>query len=332
MKTHKRPFLSHAHWGIILLLQAWFQAGLSPLYADSLTLTGGTELQAVIVREDSTSLTVSTEDGSRTLSRNDIEKIVRDGNRQNLLLLARFARSQKKYSEAYYMYRKLFESNPGLEEAVEGMRHTQKYIIEDGDSTAAVHGYERYFDEAAGHKSDEMLLSENASYTETIMEKLGIVLRPRTGDLLIADVIEASPAHKAGLRINDILVSVGISRAEYMGLYDVASYLSEHETGRIPATIIRTLDVWMPDSEAVSAFDFLGFAGFDLRNENGYVVVDTVRRETQAYEAGLRAKDRILGINEMHTGSMGYNEAQDYLRARGPSLITLRIQRTVQLN
>lgn len=136
------------------------------------------------------------------------------------------------------------------------------------------------------------------------------------GGLLVRGVFSESPAMKAGLLRGDILLQVG--GAEIATLYDYRTVLSDYTPG-IPLDVrlfregeilgVTVMSTEFPQDLALElVWQRMGIAVKDAERAvlrryglSSAVVVEEVRRGSEASEIGLRAGDVILKVNDVDT-------------------------------
>ncbi|MFT7558746.1 MAG: Do/DeqQ family serine protease [Flavobacteriales bacterium] len=123
--------------------------------------------------------------------------------------------------------------------------------------------------------------------------------------VLINDVLEGTPADKAGLESGDIIVA--IDGSETLTSSNLRSQIGVKSIGdSLRVTVIRdgkkrkfTVKVGEPNSDASSGeiHPLLEGAVFEKDPDSGSVIVLSVAPNSRAAYAGLRPSDAILGVN-----------------------------------
>lgn len=189
--------------------------------------------------------------------------------------------------------------------------------------------------------------------TPTLAQGLGLA---QDWGAMISDVSPDSPAAVAGLRVQDIVVSMDGEPVE--GLPRIAFQLFTRSAGdHVSFTVLRgTEKLQMDVTVAERPHDFdrltdlvdpeksliakLGVLGVDiteanagmaasLRNPSGVIVVGHTKNEADAADAGLQTADAIHGLNGKPVMSLEQlNTALDALERRSP--VVLEIERNGQ--
>ncbi len=161
----------------------------------------------------------------------------------------------------------------------------------------------------------------------TLAEGLG--LESDAKGALVSHVEPSSPAEKAGLKVRDVVVSfAGVPIEDARGL---SRAVGSQRPGQTQAVEIirggerRSVSIELgslpgEEGEQVAAAPAAATGegarlGLSLRNdrENGGVVVDQVRPDSAAEEAGIEVGDRILGVGDAEISTAA--EAADAIRA-----------------
>jgi serine protease Do len=157
---------------------------------------------------------------------------------------------------------------------------------------------------------------------------LGVSIQPVTKDIaeslgladakgaLVAEVNEKSPAERAGLQVQDVIVQFGDKPVK--DVHDLTRYVADaHDGDHVRLSLIRdgkTRDVdvaiarMQGDGAKLASRDTRGERGGDglaldrlglsLDNDDGAVVVSDVSRGGPADEAGLQAGDHVVRVND----------------------------------
>jgi len=201
------------------------------------------------------------------------------------------------------------------------------------------------------HRGEIGLLLQ--TITPTLARGLGLA---QDWGAMISDVSPGSPAEAAGLRAQDIVLTMDGAAVD--GFPRVAFHLFTHSAGdKIRFKVRRGTDLFTTDvTVAERPHDFdrlsdlvdpeksliakLGVLGVDiteatadmaasLRNQSGVIVVGHTKNESDGADAGLQTADTIHGLNGRPVSSMAQlRTALDALVGRSP--VVLEVERNGQ--
>ncbi len=137
-----------------------------------------------------------------------------------------------------------------------------------------------------------------------------------------------SPASKAGIKPDDVIVRIGDQ--ENPTWRDVEDYVFVRPEQSVPVTVKRgdvLKQVNVPIATREIEGEKLGFAGF--KPVDTMILVASVIEGEPAAEAGLKANDRIVGVNgkEVEQNRFGAQEIIDTIKASKDQPVTLNITR-----
>ena len=165
---------------------------------------------------------------------------------------------------------------------------------------------------------------------------------PQAGGALVSEVVPDSPALRAGLQAGDVITSVGDTRVETPR--DLARIIAERTPGEAVALTVQrdggreTLRVTLaelsdgparaPAARAERAAPDSGPLGLTLAPADNGAAVASVRPESAAATAGLRAGDVIVGVQNRSVATPA--AAVEAIRAAGQAnrgAVALRVLR-----
>jgi S1-C subfamily serine protease len=133
-----------------------------------------------------------------------------------------------------------------------------------------------------------------APFTQPVRVHLGVDFVPGGNELRIATVFTSSPAHKAGLWSDDVILEVDGTKVQRLG--DLVALLRKKKAGAAMSVtihrdnVIRKVHLTLAERRVVP---YLGVSTNDL----GDPFISVVAPGSPASEAGLRINDRISTID-----------------------------------
>ncbi len=159
-------------------------------------------------------------------------------------------------------------------------------------------------------------------------------LPSETRRLIVGAVAVDSPADRAGLEVNDELVSLNSNPLRdgadlQLGLVDTLIDTSEATLGVRRGSTTRAIDLKLTDAEqrALTEGSPLEALGCDLWMPDSRVVIFEVQ-EGGARAAGMKSGDRVLAVDGHSIRNL--EAARQYIERRGGSTVTFRIERAGQ--
>jgi regulator of sigma E protease len=145
---------------------------------------------------------------------------------------------------------------------------------------------------------------------------------------LVKAVEPNSPAAQVGIKPDDVIVQIGDQQNPTWR--DVEDYVFVRPEQTIPVTVKRDGElkqVKVPVTTRMVEDEKLGFAGF--KPIDTMILVDSVTEGEPAAEAGLKPKDRIIGVNgkEVEQNRYGTEEIIKTIQGSKDQPVTLNIKR-----
>ena len=264
-------------------------------------------------------------DGEKELMKEEIRDIKYDLEEQNLTKLGDFYQDKRDYRKAYYYYDKALEINPGYKKARDGLNFVATYIQQTGRVNKLNHikrmnegdRWLRGKPEVATPKKDQSLKDE-----------LGIILRMSDGTYDIAYVVYKSPAHTAGVKKGDKIVSVWVRAIKYMHEEEVLTRLLKPGVMDTKMDISRNYKIRLVG--AVKSFDnFLGVK-FGYSEMEGLIAED-LAKGSLAKKYGIKKDDRITFVDGESTRYMPLEKVIKLINGKRNKVISVIIERDITI-
>jgi len=293
--------------------------------ADTVSLKSGEDIKGIVVEEYGDRVVISTYEGEKGILKKDIREIRYDQLEQNLVKLGDMYAGRLEYEKAYFYYDKAYRANPSHQAARDKMNYITGYLFRkrEQDKLSDVKRRKDFDNLPSPGKS-----KEDDPKRALIEEVFGISLGDKKNRIEITNVREPSPAHMAGLKKNDALISVWGRLTGYMSAESVARDLLKENFGEIKMDIGREITIKKDGSSGGSYADILG-ARFDMPVDG--LTVAGVAPEGKAASAGLMKNDLITAICGVSTRYMPLKEAIKMIEDRTPGTITLTVRRKVTI-
>ena len=323
LRKYKKKFLL-----IFVCLSTPFQVALS----DVVTTTENEKIICVVTERTDESIVVVTKSGKKILPRDEIQDIKEISEKDNLLLLAEFARENNDNVKAYYLYEKVLEIDPDSEDAVKGLTIMEESLNWDNSDDNWVRRYERFYQKVSSKKSESDILSDNSDITEELMVNFGIILISEKDRVKISEVIYNSRGYKSGFQINDYILSVDQMSVDYLGLYDTVIQLNNRKSNSFNVNVERHYRVWN-EGEEDTLSDSLDFTDYSLSEINSMYVFIKIRENSSIYNAGIREKDRLVGIKGIKISDTTDKKVlSNIIRTTGAEFIDIAIIKTIKMD
>jgi Do/DeqQ family serine protease len=166
--------------------------------------------------------------------------------------------------------------------------------------------------------------------TPDIAHSLGL---PNAVGALVSQVVEGSPAQRAGIRTGDVITSVNgqpvKSNSELRNTIGLKRVGDKIDIGLVrdgkPLRVTAVIADAAIEPSGGPASIHKSFAGASLVDapDAGGALVKSIETGSAAAEAGLRADDVIIGANRGHVSNL----RELYERARGAAVLVLEVRR-----
>ncbi len=275
--------------------------------ADTLYLKNDQQVKGIVVENYQHSIILSTADGERRFKKSDIKDIVYDRKEQNMVKLGDYYQQNKNLSKAYYYYKKAYELNPDYKEAREKffyvrsslLRNPEKQFNDDMERKRAM------FKES-GKIYDPEIKYNPPTERELFEKSTGLVLVSDENMPKVSRVIPSSPADRAGIEKNDIILSVWGRLTGYLDIDSIISMIMRNASPEITLSIKREIIISAKDRRLESLYD----AGFTLDIPEQGITVESVREGSLAGSNGLAKRDIVLDINGESVRYMPFDTAK----------------------
>ncbi len=314
----------------------YFQSNISFCSADLIRTKDGASVSGVVIEEKPDEVLFWTTQGEKVIKKSDIDNIDYSSEEDNIISMADDAKAKSDYVKAYYLYQKVFRLNLNSKPAIDGMKAVQKYlnVPKEGD---AISTYSNRF-QGAGNDTltDDEALSDNASQTEDVLNKFGIIIGGSDNKTYylktkVLDVRPDSRGAKAGVQINDYVVGVGTTPTDYLGLFGTVSLMLDQDKGKLDITLEREVQIWFSGSGRLKDYSEFSPKGFTLEKAGKGFVVGSIDQSSAAYRTGLRDGDVIVSIDNNFVISLSKEEVFGLIDKNGLAYSTVTIRRKVTL-
>ncbi len=294
---------------VIFLAIIIFFATYEYVFSDTIRLKDGTEEKGVVVEEYSDRLVLSQEKGETHILKKDIQEIIYDTKEQNFLVLGNLYKEKGNLDKALEYYKKALDINPHLKEARDaiGLTMTLKLRQQEAKKKEEIKRKAQF--------SGAMVSMPGTAKTsrDQIREKIGIVFNKETEGIRIRQVIKDSPAHLAGLKNSDIVVSIWGSLIGYSDEKEIEALLLEPKYKELKLVVQREVPLKTDNPSAKNLEEIFGF-GVRL-DEEGFKISE-VNEESNAFKSDIEGGDFIYMINNEPTRYMSIEKVKDLLQLK----------------
>ena len=273
----------------VLLFFLVFSAFSSLARADVVYDSAGGTMKGLVVEEHRDRIVVSTEQGEKTLFRDQIEEVFYAEPERNYLYLGNQALEQQDFGIARGFFTKALQINPDLSEAADALERTADQEKKQAFEPAAV-------DPPAALK-----------------KQWGMKLEAGTPFVTVSAVQPGSPAERAGLQPGDGLAASWSSSLAFLPLAEVAKELTGPPGSRIKLTVHRRVN--LPGRSAAQVKLAMERLGLTVALPAG--------------PAPLLPGDRIVSMDGKPTRYLPLRQASKRAQAAGVKGADLMIQRDV---
>ncbi len=152
---------------------------------------------------------------------------------------------------------------------------------------------------------------------------LGIEFTPGNRDLRLVSVFAASPAQRAGLRMNDEIIAV--DGKKLAGPDDLAALLRRKKPGNAVALLLRRNNAEVNVRLTLAARRVTPYLGVSVLMQDE-PIINLVANRSPASEAGLQVNDVLLTVDDVRFSNT--NELASLLAKKEPGdVVTVAIRR-----
>ena len=248
--------------------------------ADVIKLNNGCSIEGYIIEKTNHSCLVQTSLGTMDLSLNDIENIKYESVELNLTFLAQEYMADDKFKEAIDCYNQALYENPNYKPAQNGLKLAKKKS-------------EKYEKEIK--TLEEKKLEIKAKIEKSILKTYGVELKINMTSLEVINVLPDSQAAESGLRSQDLICEVNSRNLLRLQGNEIFKLLQE-EFDNVESICFYRKYTLQP-TEIKYLFKKQKVLGIILVENDNYIEIDEVIKNSSADLAGLKENDRIKEIN-----------------------------------
>jgi len=288
------------------------------LYADTIFIKDGSEMKGIVVEEYKDRIVLSTEEGEKTIMREDVTNIAYDLEEQNLVAMADKMMKQGDYDKAYYYYEKARKINPDFKDAIDGANYVLGYKYRKETTKKIAHvKWSQTVDDFNSAKQESAGTEEGESFNAKLKKEIGLELDNADEKVVVKYVYEGTPANKAGLRKGDIISSIWGKLAGYMTADEIARQFLKAENLEMKIQIDRTVNVKKGALQQNQ---------MDIAVDGAYL--KNIKTDTAAYKAGLRDDDIVLAVDGK---SIRYTPLKDVQKLLGKANRKMTVRRDMTI-
>ena len=304
----------------ILLICCVFMLFAVSAFADTVQFKNDEELKGIVVEEYVDRIVISTYEGEKTIPKDGIRKIIYDLPEQNLIKLGDVYMARRELERAYFYYEKALQANSKSAIARDKMNYITGYLFRrlQQDKLREVKRRGELEKWPGGAPAEEESLEEK------LIEKVGIRVDEDDNRMKVKEVKIASPAYRAGLRKNDIMVSVWGKMTGYMSKDALWRLFLEEGVGEIKTTIERAVVL---NKEKTAGKNYRHIIGGKLDMLPDGLTLIALDSGGIGEKAGLGKGDLIIALNGASTRYMPLLDAIKKIESRSEKAITLTVRR-----
>jgi len=304
---------------LFLVSGYWFLVS-NLTHGDTIYTKENKELKGIVVEDYKDRVVFSTADGEITVMKPDMRELYFDDEEDNLISLAEQAKARQDYEKAYAYYDIAFKANPRSRAAKDGLVFLQGFLFRQEeakkeDEVRRRGEFERYGPTAA---TEKIFKEETDDAAQKLKESAGIALMVKGGFLEVIGVEPGSPAHEAGMRKADRLVSIWGRLTGYTPIKEVMKKLIERGSLEIKCAIERTIGLGAAELSGVS---------FSMELDG--LTVSAMKNASPSLETALKKDDLIVAIDGNSTRYMPLKKAVDLIKASKKDSVKLTIRRDI---
>lgn len=313
---------------ILLVLFAVYAAGCATgVLADTIIENGGKEIKGIVVEDYKDRVVFSTVDGEITVMKSDMRELTFDSEEDNLVKLAEQAYERRDYSKAMCYYEMALKVNPDSSAVKQGMAYLRGNFFRREESLKAADIRRQQEMEVYGPQGPALQKTDKiGDMAKTLEKTTGMKISIENSLPVIDGLKPDSPAHEAGLRKGDILVSVWSKLTGYLSLEETLDLLVNKSAIEIRCILERVSNVVInPNKSMISGPEDLIDASFLMEMDG--LTISAVKKPGSAAEAGLQNGDLVMAIDGNPTRYMPLKKAVELIRRSNEKTVKLTIRR-----
>ncbi len=283
-------------------------------HADTIILKDGRKMEGFILEERRDSYVVKIAIGTVTFNKEDISEIKRLPPEENYLNFGNQFMVSQNYDAALEQCKKALEVNPEFQPAKNAIAQIEKLKAEAEEKKGA----------ELDKKEIELLAKK-----EKIKSGFGMELGMVNGELSALKTERNSSAQAAGIKASDIIIQIDERMPKGKTLEEILNYLLNSNTTSYKFTIQRNV-VLTRKRIKYQKLPVIGVGVFLDVDQDGLMINSVIAGEP-ADLAGLKAKDRIIGIDNSPTKGVSLDQVSNLIGGSEATNVKLAIQRTVEL-
>lgn len=295
--------------------------------ADTIVANDGKEIKGIVVEDYKDRVVFSTVDGEITVLKSDVRELSYDSEEDNLVKLAEQALERRDYSRAMGYYEMALKISPNSAAVKQGMAYLRgSYFRKEESLKTAAIKRQQDIELYGAQGLAEQKVDETDEMTKKLEKITGIKIAIADNMPKIEALKSPSPAYEAGLRREDILISVWGKLTGYLSLKEILDLLINKSAIEIRCTIERTADVAInPNKTLISSLEDLIGASFAMELDG--LTISAVKDAGSAVEAGLQKDDLIMSIDGKPTRYMPLKKAIELIKNSKEGTVKLVIRR-----
>jgi C-terminal processing protease CtpA/Prc len=304
-------------------------------FSDIIYTLDDIEIEGVIIENDQDKIVLESNGQKIHVLTSNIKTIHYDPELKNLLLLADSEKKKKDFSKAYYLYKRAFLIDPESPEAISGLSELDSYIFNQtdakNDGASLVSDHER-FQGNDNTMGDSQILKTNSDISQELINKMGLVLEVVSDKIIIAQVVNNSPAYLAGVKNSDKIFEINDKPVEYMGLFDVSENLINNRLKEAKLLLDRNINVWVDTKERITIPPLIDLAGFSLQMDRSGLIISNTRHGSEMRHSGAIPGDRLIAINYEDVTRSSLDEIKEKLAGYSPGIVIITIRKQIELS
>ena len=300
---------------------------LTSLYADTVVTKDGKKIKGLVVEEYTDRIKLSTVDGERDISREDIERVEYDTPEQNFMQLGRAYDAKGWHDKAVVYYKKAMELNPDYKEAKDAYlsSHAEMWRQEEKMTIKEVERQHMVMDWWKERRKETSSLSKDKALL--LRDVIGISLVQKEGVFTIDEVRPYSAAARAGIQKGDNLVGIWGRRISYSKMERIIDELLGPKYSEVRVLVEREISIGI-DERSKNLYKELGILlGFEYE---GLVIKDIVDGKRGA-PAGFKKGDFVVAINKNITRYLPLDNIIALINSADDKNIIFTVERTINL-
>lgn len=284
------------------------------VHADTIILKDGRKMEGFVLEEKKDSYEVRISIGTITLNKKDVAEIKQLPPEENYLIFGDQFMASQNYDAAIGQYKKALEINPEFQPAKDAIAKIEKLKAQAQEKRRA-----------ESEKKERELFAKK----ERVKKDFGMEIGIADGMLSALNIERDSPANVAGINPSDTIVQVDEQNSKGKSLEEILNYLLRPETASYKFTIERNVLLSRKRFEYQNR-PVVG-VGIFLDMDRGGLLISNVITAGPADLAGLRAKDRVIAIENNPIQGLSLDDVSELIGGGEATTVRLTIQRTVEL-